>query len=243
MGEFAGRTIMVTGAGSGLGLAAANALIGLGATVVGVDIAFRDALEPRVLRRQADVRDAGRLNAIRNDIHAAGRRFSGLATFAGVELPGRIDTVTVEDWQTVLAINVIGSANAVAALLPDLTATENAAIVLCSSQLSLAGGRDCVAYATSKGAINSLCRSLAIDHAGDGIRINAVAPGAIETPMMDRAFAGASDQDRERARARHAMGRFGAPDDVSGVICFLLSDAARFITGAVLPVDGGWTAA
>ena len=243
MGDFVGQTIMVTGAGSGLGLATANALAAQGAIVAGVDLSFSDALDPRVLRHAGDVRDAARLSAITAEINASGLHFTGLVTFAGIEWPGSIDQVSSEDWQKVLAINVIGTANAVAAVLPDLKRAGASSVVLCSSQLSLSGGRDCVVYAASKGAINSMCRSLAVDHARDGIRVNAVAPGAIETPMLERSFASAGSAVREKSRQRHAMERFGDPQEIADVVCFLLSNASRFVTGVVMPVDGGWTAA
>lgn len=240
MPSFADRTIMVTGGGSGLGLATANMLAERGACVVAVDIHFSQTLNKAVHQRCADVRDREALRQIAGE---TGHGFDGLAAFAGIEMPGTIDQVIEENWRSVMEINVLGTANAVAALLPGLKQASNASVVLCSSQLSLSGGRQCVAYAASKGAINAMCRSLAIDHALDGIRFNAVAPGATDTPMMSRSFEKLSEGQKESAQKRHAMHRFGTADETAAAACFLLSSEASFITGTVLPVDGGWTAA
>ena len=193
--------------------------------------------------RPADVRDLTALNTIAGEMHDLRTPFDGLVTFAGIEMPGRLETLGDHDWRKVFDINVIGSANAITALTSDLKQSKKASVVLCSSQLSLSGGRDCVAYAASKGAINAMCRSLAIDYALDGIRFNAVAPGATETPMMSRSFEHISQEQKEQSRNRHAMHRFGTADETAAAACFLLSDEASFITGTILPVDGGWAAA
>ena len=243
MADFDKRIIVVTGAASGLGAATAKLLASRGATVIGID---RTEVDPSVSVARsfvADVTDDERLLAIAAEVRADLGAVSGLATFAGIEVMGGLEAVEVASWRRIFDINVIGSANAVRAFLPDLEASGRGAVVLCSSQLSLSGGRECVAYSASKGAINSMCRSLAIDLAARGIRVNAVAPGATETPMMERAFASAPPGVRDMARLRHAMGRFGQPHETAAAASFLLAEEASFITGVVLPVDGGWTAA
>jgi 2-keto-3-deoxy-L-fuconate dehydrogenase len=243
MNRFRNRRILITGGGSGLGLATANLLASQGAAVIAVDLAFGDMLRDDVQRHVADVTNDERLATLVARLRRDGGFVDGLATFAGIEMSGRIEALTTANWKRVLDVNVLGSVNAVNAVLPGMIEAGGGAILLCSSQLSLSGGRDCVAYATSKGAINSLCRSLALDHAASGIRVNAIAPGAMETPMMTRAFAGIDATTQAAAMARHALGRFGKADESAAAAAFLLSSEASFITGVILPVDGGWTAA
>jgi 2-keto-3-deoxy-L-fuconate dehydrogenase len=118
-------------------------------------------------------------------------------------------------------------------------------IITVASQLAIAGGRNNSAYIAAKGAIISLTRTMAVDFATDGIRVNAIAPGAIETPLLQRSFARHADPGavRETSRNRHAMRRFGKPEEIAEAALYLASDASSFTTGTVLPVDGGWLAA
>jgi NAD(P)-dependent dehydrogenase (short-subunit alcohol dehydrogenase family) len=119
------------------------------------------------------------------------------------------------------------------------------AIITLASQLAVAGGKGNSAYIAAKGAIVSLTRTMAVDFATDGIRVNALAPGAIDTPMLRRSFARHADPEpvREASQQRHAMKRFGQAEEVASAALYLASDDSSFTTGVVLPVDGGWLAA
>lgn len=237
--RFAGKTIAVTGGGSGVGQAAVRRLCEEGARVLALDIRFGEGMPAGADCLKTDICSG-------EDLAEAARPVSdgidGLATFAGVEMGGRIDALSLADWRRVMEVNVIGVARTVAAFLPALR-LRRGSIVLCSSQLSFAGARDCAAYAASKGAINALCRSLALDEAEAGVRVNAIAPGATETPMMTRAFEGLPQTAIDASRNRHAMRRFGTAGESANAALFLLSDEASFVTGAVLPIDGGWCVA
>jgi NAD(P)-dependent dehydrogenase (short-subunit alcohol dehydrogenase family) len=126
-----------------------------------------------------------------------------------------------------------------------MTAQHSGAIVTIASQLARAGGRANASYITSKGAVVALTRAVALDYVDQGIRCNTVLPGATDTPLLQRSFARQPDPDaaRERSRTRHAMGRFGKPEEIAAAILYLASDESSFVTGVELPVDGGWLAA
>lgn len=231
------RIVIVTGAASGIGAACVTLFRVEGATVIGVDIKGAD--------HDADVSDVAASARVADAVLAAHGRIDGLVTAAGMSFGKRLIDASEVEFDRVFAVNVKGTAFWIKAVLPHMIARRRGAIVTLASQLALAGGKGNAAYVASKGAVISLTRSVALDHAVDGVRANAVLPGATETPMLARAFARAPDPQAARAasRARHAMGRFGEAEEIARAALFLLSDEASFITGAALPVEGGWLVA
>lgn len=242
-GLLAGRICIVTGAGSGLGAATARLFADEGADVVAVDREFgrAKAKGSRIETISADVCEAEPLTQLAsrlNEVHV-------VATFAGISFGGRLDETTDTTWHQVLAVNLLATANWIAAFLPHLRRTGSGSVITLGSQLAIAGGRGNASYIASKGAIHSLTRCLALDYAADNIRVNCIVPGAIETPLLERALARASDPAAARANSlsRHPLGRFGTPEEVARAALYLASDQSSFTTGTLMPVDGGWLAA
>ncbi|MCW5749284.1 MAG: glucose 1-dehydrogenase [Alphaproteobacteria bacterium] len=247
-----GQVAVITGAASGIGRAAVERLARAGARIVAVD---RDAagldglaaaVGPAVCRTVAgEVLDEALARAT---IDAADRdygRLDILVTAAGISLGNAALETSLEHWNTVMGVNVTGTFLWIRECLRPMTARKRGAIVTIASQLAIAGGRGNVSYVTSKGAVVALTKAVALDYAEQGIRCNAVLPGATDTPMLRRSFGRQPEPEaaRERSRRRHAMGRFGKPEEIAAAIAYLASDDADFVTGVALPVDGGWLAA
>jgi NAD(P)-dependent dehydrogenase (short-subunit alcohol dehydrogenase family) len=172
-------------------------------------------------------------------------RLDLLVTAAGFSCGGTVVTTNPADWDAVFRTNVDGTWLWARAVVPVMQRQRNGSIITLASQLAIAGGRGNSAYIAAKGAIISLTRTMAVDFATDGIRVNAIAPGAIDTPLLRRSFARHADpeQVREVSRNRHAMKRFGKAEEVAETALHLASDASSFTTGTVMVVDGGWLAA
>lgn len=242
-----GKVAVVTGGASGIGLATAHLFAAAGARVAVVD---RDGTALSSLRRadgllaiEADVTDPAAVDEAHEAVREAFGPVTVLMTSSGVSNGKSVEECPPDEWEEVFRINVTGTYLWIRAVLPHMG--PGSAIVTVASQLAIAGGRGNAAYIASKGAVIALTRSIAADVAMRGIRVNALAPGATETPMLARSFGRRPDPVAARAAsaARHAMGRLGRPEEIAQAALYLASDAASFTTGVVLPVDGGWTAA
>ena len=192
--------------------------------------------------------DVGDVAFAKSTVEAIGSRHGHLdvlMTAAGWSCGGTVVTTDPADWDAVFRTHVGGTWLWARAAVPQMQHQGKGSIVTLASQLAIAGGKGNSAYIAAKGAIISLTKTMAVDFAIDGIRVNAIAPGAIDTPMLRRSFARHADSDavRETSRNRHAMKRFGKAEEVAEAALYLASDASSFTTGTVMAVDGGWLAA
>ncbi|MGB3553726.1 MAG: SDR family oxidoreductase, partial [Jannaschia sp.] len=197
------------------------------------------------LALSGDVGDAAVVTRQAEEIMARFGRIDGLVTCAGFSNGKTVPDCPLDEWEAVLRTNVTGTFLWAKAAVGAMRAGgQGGAIVMVGSQLAFAGGRGNAAYLTSKGAVTSLARTMAVDHAAEGIRVNLLVPGAIDTPLLRRAFDRAPDPKAAKARsvARHPLGRLGKAEEMARAVAFLLSDAASFTTGSSLVADGGWLA-
>ncbi|MET0676142.1 MAG: SDR family oxidoreductase [Bradyrhizobium sp.] len=252
--RLAGRTAIVTGAGSGIGRASAVLFAEEGAFVALVDrdrvglqetLAAIDDLKGGASLHVGDVGEADLAQAVVSDVISRHGQIDVLMTAAGFSCGGTVLTTDPADWDAVFRTNVGGTWLWARAAIPEMQRQGRGSIITLASQLAIAGGRGNTAYIAAKGAIISLTRTMALDFATDGIRVNAIAPGAIDTPMLRRSFARHADPEpvREASRNRHAMKRFGVAEEIAATALHLASDASSFTTGTVMVVDGGWLVA
>lgn len=243
--NLTGETALITGGGTGLGLGMAKCLSNAGAKVVLVG-RREDELKKAVAEIGAAAsyvsHDVTQLNRAAELVaaaeKAAGAPISILINNAGIHLKKPAVETKPEEFQSVLTTHVCAAQALTTAVLPGMLARGHGNILFTASMASLFGIPLVIAYSAAKSAYVGMVRTLATEVSGKGVRVNAIAPGWIESPMLRKAL----DSDPARSAkilSRTAMGKFGEPDDIGNAAVFLCSPAAKFITGVVLPVDGG----
>jgi 2-keto-3-deoxy-L-fuconate dehydrogenase len=239
-GAFAGLAALVTGGGSGIGLATARLLASSGARVAVLDLDPGEQ-DDGVVAIRADVTDDA---SVRQAVEAAATRLSGLDVLvnnAGIGAIGTVADNPDEQWHHVFDVNVVGMVRVSRAALPYLRQSAHAAIVNTCSIAATAGLPQRALYSATKGAVLALTLAMAADHIHDGIRVNCVNPGTADTPWIGRLLAQADDPVAERAalEARQPLGRLVSAQEVAAGIAYLASPAAASVTGTALAVDGG----
>ena len=247
------KIVLVTGAGSGIGAAIATACAGVGAFVYVTDCdasggqatvatltAAGGAAEflPLDVRRESDCADAA------ERVHQRWGRLDVLVNNAGIGHVGDLLHTTGADLDRLYAVNVRGVFNVSKAFLPRMVKRQSGNIINLASIGAVVGVRERVAYCTTKFAVAGLTRSMALDHAKDGVRVNCICPGRVETPFVAARLREYPDPEKARAEmsATQAQGRMGRPEEIAAAAVYLASEASSFITGTEFIIDGGWTA-
>ncbi|MEO6036096.1 MAG: glucose 1-dehydrogenase [Verrucomicrobiota bacterium] len=247
------KIALVTGAGSGIGAAIARTLAEAGAFVFVTDrdanggektAAEINSADGDSVFLPLDVAQETACARVAQEVYARNSRLDILVNNAGIGHVGTMLQTSAEDLDRLYAVNVRGVFNVSKVFLPGMIAQENGAIVNLASVGGVVGIRDRLAYCATKFAVVGITKSMALDHAREGVRVNCICPGRVETPFVKARLAEYPDPKmaREEMSATQAVGRMGAPEEIASAALYLASDEAKFVTGTALMIDGGWTA-
>jgi NAD(P)-dependent dehydrogenase (short-subunit alcohol dehydrogenase family) len=245
--DFAERVAIVTGGASGMGAATARRLASGGAHVVVVDrnadLARTVASEIRGTPAVGDVADSSFCDRVVGDAVDVHGHLDVLVNAAGIIVRASGEDTTDDEWARIMGVNVSGTFYMCRAALRVMKPAASGAIVNFGSIWGDLGSAGVAAYCASKGAVHNLTRALAMDHAADGIRVNAVCPGEVNTPMLQSERSEpVTDQLLAQIASTVPIGRLADPDEIARVVCFLASDEASYMTGTMVSVDGGYGA-
>jgi NAD(P)-dependent dehydrogenase (short-subunit alcohol dehydrogenase family) len=252
--DFDGHVALIAGGATGIGAGCAKAFAAAGAAVVVADVdseaaenTVEDITRAGGVARfvSCDVADEDQVEALIADIVATEGRLDIAHANAGLESMQKATEASLAHWNRVVGVNLTGVFLVCSAALRQMYRQGSGSVIITSSPHALATVPDAAAYAASKGGVHALMRSLALEAAPAGIRVNAIIPGTIDTPMVQRESSVAADptEQMKRFAASHPLGRLGRPEEVASVALFLASDAASFVTGSAVSVDGGLMAA
>jgi NAD(P)-dependent dehydrogenase (short-subunit alcohol dehydrogenase family) len=249
--KLTGKAALVSGAAGGIGRAISVAFAQAGAAVMCCDIDQAGAAETgrlveeaggRAIIHRCDVAIASDTLAVATAAHATFGRLDILVSGAAPhDAGGTVVDTSLADWDRVVAVNLTGAFLMCRAALPLMVASGGGSIILIASQLGRVGSAGRAAYCATKGALIQLAKVMAIDHAAQRIRVNALSPGAVETQRISRRY-GSFEAGRAALAPKHVLGRLGQPPEIAAAAVFLASDDASFVTGSDLVVDGGYTA-
>jgi len=247
------KIALVTGAGSGIGAAIAELFAQAGARVFVTDVKEGGGRETvhritdaggRAEFAHLDIAEQSQCAAVADRVLTDAGRLDILVNNAGIGHVGTLATTSIDDLDRVHAVNVRGTFFITKAFLPSMLERRSGVIVNLASIAALIGVRDRLAYTITKHAIAGLTRAMALDHALDGIRVNAICPGRVETPWVQERLKEYPDPKKayEEMCATQPMGRMGKPEEIAAAALYLASDEASFLTGVMLTPDGGWSA-
>ena len=240
--RFKNKIALITGAETGIGQKTVQKLLQDGCVVIGTNFSKKKLVNKKNLEfYNIDVTNEEEWKKFKIYLKKKYKKIHILINNAGIRVSGTLETTSLELWNHVINTNTTSIFLSCKYILPLLKKTTESSIVNLASVTSLRGVKNMLAYAASKSAIITLTSSLALDLAKFNIRVNAVAPGAIDTQMVDSLKKEINSEQKYNARMKeaHPIGRIGKPQEVANLICFLASEEASFMTGVTVPVDGG----
>jgi len=240
-----GRIALVTGGTGGIGTAICRRLSREGATVIATDRKKPSATLPTGVNFiEADITSEASIIGTMATLEAEFGRMDILVNAAGIEIEKTIEDTTLDEWNHIFAVNVTGTFLTSKHALPLMRKAGNGSIINFGSYDGFIADPGLAAYCATKGAVHALTRAMACDYGPEGIRVNAICPGYIDTPMLQSFFGGSGESEgvQQAVRDVHPMRRYGTPDDVAGLVNWLAGDEARYASGQLWVLDGGLTA-
>ncbi len=240
-----GRKALVTGGAGGIGTAVCRRLAREGAEVNSVDLVEGKADDDRIRSHVVDITVEEQVDALFDRLAGDGwDRLDVLVNAAGIEIENTIENTTLDEWNRIFAVNVTGMFLVSKRALPLLRSSKQASVINFGSYDGFIADPGLAAYCATKGAVHALTRAMACDHGSEGIRVNAICPGYIDTPMLQSFFRQTGDIEslKQAVCDVHPTGTYGTPDDIANLVAWLASDEARYASGQLWVLDGGLTA-